>query len=511
MNNLSFNKLHSKIRLYFKAGGLFLLFGGSVFGQNVKYPADSAIKPAENSIKPADSSVITNSELTILHVIQQVRIAHPLGEVADLNSDYGSAYLLSKRGAFDPYLVLNTREKNFNGKQYYQGTEGKLSIPTFSPIFGEIGYDEWNGTYINPELNTGNNGLQYVGLNVSILKGLITDQRRTELKKAKLFKQQSQAEQRLLLNETASEIWTDYVEWYITFKEVEALKMGVNLTSQRQLALRELFSSGGCNGMDTLENSIQLNLFKARLQQESVNLFKAKLTLSKHLWNSSNERSLTSYTPLEISESVNPSEEGLIFLDSAFKNSLKSADIIKNIPYLNILDNKVAQKDLDVILRKQEILPKLDLKLQTLSGGLGLGASDFNLNNQRFGVAFSSPLFLRKEIGNYKMAKFDFKQLELEYVFKQNETKLKIQGLRFQVTNYRDLLNQYNSIAQGYRNLYEMEKEKFNNGDGTIFLLNTRELRFLDAQIKSIEQEKKYLKSIVEYLNATGEIQYSVF
>jgi hypothetical protein len=56
-----------------------------------------------------------------------------------------------------------------------------------------------------------------------------------------------------------------------------------------------------------------------------------------------------------------------------------------------------------------------------------------------------------------------------------------------------------------------MEKEKFNNGDGTIFLLNTRELRFLDAQIKSIEQEKKYIKSIVEYLNATGEIQYSVF
>ena len=56
-----------------------------------------------------------------------------------------------------------------------------------------------------------------------------------------------------------------------------------------------------------------------------------------------------------------------------------------------------------------------------------------------------------------------------------------------------------------------MEKEKFFNGDGSVFLINTRELRYLDAQIKSIEQEKKYLKSIVEFLNATGEIQYSVF
>jgi outer membrane protein TolC len=245
------------------------------------------------------------------------------------------------------------------------------------------------------------------------------------------------------------------------------------------------------------------------LQQESVNLFKAKLTVSKHLWSIKNENSTNTYSPLEIAEDVNPSSVGLVFLDSAFNNSLKSAEIIKNVPYLNVLENKVSQKDLEAKLKKQEILPKLDLKLQTISGGLG--STDFNFNNQRFGVSFSSPLFLRKEIGNYKMAKYEFKQLELEFAFKQNETKLKIQALRFQVNNYKDLLNQYNSIAQGYRNLYEMEKEKFNNGDGTIFLLNTRELRFLDAQIKSIEQEKKYIKSIVEYLNATGEIQYSVF
>jgi outer membrane protein TolC len=485
------------MRKYFTAWILCLLFGGSLFGQIANIQKD----------RSADSN--SSSELTILHLIQQVRNAHPLKEVAQLNSDFGSAYLLAKRGAFDPYLVLNTREKNFNGKQYYQGTEGKLTLPTFSPISGEIGYDEWNGTFINPELNTGSNGLQYIGLNISILKGLITDQRRTELRKAKLFNQQSQAEQRLMLSQTACEIWSDYLEWYIAYKEVQALEMGVSLTSQRQIALRELFYSGGCNGMDTLENSIQLNLFKARLQQESVNLFKAKLTVSKHLWSIKNENSINTYSPLEIAESVNPSSVGLVFLDSAFNNSLKSAEIIKNVPYLNVLENKVSQKDLEAVLKKQEILPKLDLKLQTISGGLG--STDFNFNNQRFGVSFSSPLFLRKEIGNYKMAKYEFKQLELEFAFKQNETKLKIQALRFQVNNYKDLLNQYNSIAQGYRNLYEMEKEKFNNGDGTIFLLNTRELRFLDAQIKSIEQEKKYIKSIVEYLNATGEIQYSVF
>ncbi len=478
------------------------LFEGSSFARS------SNGKLASFHQSSFDSSKI-NTEFSILHAIERVRRAHPLQEVAKLNSDIGSAYLLNKKGAFDPYFVLNTREKNFGGKQYYQGTESKLTIPTLSPISAEIGFDEWQGSFTNPELNTGTSGQQYVGLNISVLKGLITDQRRTELRKARLFNEQSQFEQKFMLNQTASEIWADYIEWYISYKEMESLRMGVSLTTQRQLALRELFFSGGCNGMDTLENSIQLNLFKARLKQEELNLLKSRLTMSKHLWNLDNSTKNSRYVPLELGDSTLPNSVGLNFLDSAFANSLKMSDLLSNVPYLNILESKVNQKELEVKLKQQDLLPKLDFKFQTLSSGLG--STNFDLNNQRFGVSFSTPLFLRKELGNWKLAKFDFKQMELEYQFKQNETQLKIKSLKYQVQNNRELLKQYNAIAQGYRELYEMEKEKFFNGDGSVFLINTRELRFLDAQIKSIEQEKKYLKSIVEFLNATGEIQYSVF
>ncbi len=481
---------------------LLFLFGGSLFAQN---PQSEVTRKTARRI---DTSKLT-TEFTILHVIDQVRKAHPLQEAAKLNSGIGSAYLLSKKGAFDPYLVLNTREKNFGGKQYYQGTESRLSIPTFSPISGEIGFEDWQGSFTNPELNTGSNGQQYVGLNISVLKGLITDQRRTDLRKARLFNEQSQFEQQYMLNQTASEIWSDYIEWYISYQELESLRMGVTLTTQRQLALRELFMSGGCNGMDTLENSIQLNLFKARLKQEELNLFKTRLSMSKHLWNLDNSSKNSVYLPLELNDSTLPTSEGLNFLDSAFAQSLKLNNVLSNVPYLNILESKVNQKELEVKLKQQDLLPKLDLKFQTLSSGLG--STSFDLNNQRFGVSFASPLFLRKELGNLKLAKFDFRQMQLEYQFKQNETQLKIKSLKYQVQNNRELLKQYNAIAQGYKELYEMEKEKFFNGDGSVFLINTRELRYLDAQIKSIEQEKKYLKSIVEFLNATGEIQYSVF
>ncbi len=494
MNQLPFlqsvkNSIKIGVGIFF-----FFFFGGSFFGIKLNAQFDT---------------LNNRSEFTILHAIEQVRISHPLQEVAKLNADFGSAYLLSKKGAFDPYLALNVREKNFSGKQYYQGTESKLSLPTFSPVSGEMGFDNWQGSFTNPELNTGLNGQQYIGLNISLLKGLITDQRRTELQKARLFKEQTLFEQKNILNQTASEIWLDYIDWYLYYREVESLKFGVELTTQRQIALRELFFSGGCNGMDTLENSIQLNLFKARLQQGEVNLYKAKLTMSKHLWRKEENSKQYNYTPLEIADTIFPSALGLNFLDSAFSTSLKIADVLDNVPYLNVLESKVNQKELEMRLRKQDILPKLDLKYQLLSAGLG--STDFDLNNQRFGIAFSSPLFLRKELGNYRMAKYDFKQMELEYKFKENEVRLKIKSLKFQVQNNRELYKQFNDIANGYRQLYEMEREKFSNGDGTVFLINTRELRFLDSQLKSIEQQRKYLNSVVEFLNATGEIQYSIF
>jgi len=362
----SLKYMNSRVK-YTVLVGFFLFFGGCLSAQG---ELDSSNKP----------------ELTILHVIEQVKRSHPLQEVARLNADFGSAYLLSKKGAFDPYLTLNLREKNFGGKQYYQGTESKMSLPTFSPVSGEIGFDNWQGSFTNPELNTGLNGQQYVGLNVSLLKGLITDQRRTELQKARLFKAQSLFEQKNILNQTASEIWSDYVDWFISYKEVESLRLGVSLTSQRQLALRELFFSGGCNGMDTLENSIQLNLFKARLQLGEVNLYKAKLTMSKHLWRMEKQSGSENYLPLEIADSIFPSSLGLSYLDSAFVTSLKMTDVLENVPYLNVLENKVKQKELEVRLRKQDILPKLDFKYQLLSSGLG--STNFDLNNQRFGVGF---------------------------------------------------------------------------------------------------------------------------
>ena len=52
-----------------------------------------------------------------------------------------------------------------------------------------------------------------------------------------------------------------------------------------------------------------------------------------------------------------------------------------------------------------------------------------------------------------------------------------------------------------------MEIKKFESGDGTIFLLNSRETRYLEAKLKTIEQFGKYMISLTEYFRVLGTIQ----
>ena len=62
-----------------------------------------------------------------------------------------------------------------------------------------IGYENNSGDFINPETTTGNSGLSYVGFEFSALKNLITDQRRTAFRQAKVFQAQSDIVQRQMI------------------------------------------------------------------------------------------------------------------------------------------------------------------------------------------------------------------------------------------------------------------------------------------------------------------------
>jgi len=52
--------------------------------------------------------------------------------------------------------------------------------------------------------------------------------------------------------------------------------------------------------------------------------------------------------------------------------------------------------------------------------------------------------------------------------------------------------------------LLQAEVRKFNFGESSIFLINTRETRFIEARLEQLDLQVKYLKTQAEYLQALG-------
>lgn len=446
-------------------------------------------------------------ELSVLELIQEVQKGHPLINASRYESKIGVATLREKRGQFDPRFIVESTEKEVGNSPNYRRESFSIEVPTASPLQFETGFESARGTSVNPELFTPQAGLSYAGVSLPLLKGLITDERRTTLAKAKLFRSQSLEIQKIQLQDLSEIIWSDYIDWYIAHEQEKAYQLGISLSLERQVALRQLFEAGGCNGMDTLENYIQLELFRTRAKEWNANTFKQRLQLSRHLWNYAPETD--SFKAITIAENVIPTRKGLDFLDTLFSEVGRNNIEINALPDIQNLDWDLQQKQLDLKLQKWNLLPKFDLKYQQLFDGR---FGDYTLgSDRRFGLNISAPLLLRKERGAYQISKFTFKQKSHIFQFKRNETDLKIRALFQQGNVYRDVYNHLKNVENGYLKLFELEREKFESGDGTIFLLNTRENRYLNARIKTIEQKSKYIHTLVDYLRATGRISQSIF
>ena len=467
------------------------------------------------SMQRAEAITDTTRGLSIREVIDMVHNNHPLVVSSRMESTRGKATLRKSRGAFDPRFQIESAGKSQEyvnqfgnpGKFTYEKEGAHLSLPTRSPIKIETGYESGRGNLVNGENYTLKGGLRYAGLSIPVLKGLITDERRTTLAKSKLFKNQSIEIQKIQLLDLSEVVWKDYVLWFIAFQQRKAYATGAQLSLERQEALRELFKAGGCNGMDTLENYIQLELFRTREKEWRVNTTKQRLQLSRHLW-SFNE-STKDWSALSISENTEPSEDFFNYLDSLFQSNKPNAIDISLIPDINSLNFAVEQQRLNYKLKKWDLLPTFDLKYQQLFGNTfqnyALGS------DRRFGLNFSTPLFLRKERGEMKIAQIKWQQESLKFKFKQNETKLKLAALYQQGEIYKDVYEHLKNVENGYLKLFRLERNKFDSGDGTVFLLNTRENRYLNARVKTIEQKSKYLNTLIDYLRATGSLSKILF
>ncbi|MBL7812135.1 MAG: TolC family protein [Bacteroidetes bacterium] len=440
--------------------------------------------------------------LTLGRVLALVQDNHPVAKQASLLPEEAGAYLLKARGSFDPKLQFQQSNKYYNGSNYYEIKETGLKIPTWFGLELAAGWESAKGSSLNPEDKTPAEGLSYAGASLPLLRNLITDQRRTQLKQAKLMREGGNYAKNVVLNELAAEVIETYLQWYTAWREVKLYEQGLQLSQTRLQAIVSEFQAGGRAAVDTIETALQVQNFAVALKESRWYELKWRLMLSAHLWNGRGE-------PLEPEDNTIPAASGLDALDSlvaAFPDSVVISNLAEQHPEVVLRELGLQSLQLDYRLQRQNLLPDIQLKYQSLSNGWFNHASTPGMmyDNYRFGLHMGSSLFLRKERGEYKLSRLKLQGTTFKFGQKNRELTQKIKSQWQQERTLGSVYSSYDGIVSGYEALYNMEIQRFQAGDGTLFLLNTREQRLVESRQKQIGYYRKWKQSQSDYLQQSG-------
>lgn len=437
----------------------------------------------------------TISVISLSEYLGFIKSFHPIVKQANLIINESEAKLMKARGAFDPKLEADYDRKKFKDTEYYDKLNAIFKIPTWYGIELKGHFEENDGVYLNPETTIPEGGLYSVGVSISLAQGLLANKRMTTLKQGKLFVEQAKSDRQLLVNNILYEATLIYFNWLKTYNEKRVYEDFLENAAMRFHGIKKNYEVGEMSAIDTLEARIALNDRKLNLEKSSIKHIKASLELSNYLW-------LNDNTPIEIKEHVIPDVNTFETIDATLNTSLLNIENLdlENHPKLQSLDLKFKNLTLEKRLQLNNLLPKIDLQYNFLSQTPEVIQS-FNSSAYKTGLNISFPLFLRKERADLKLAKLKLLDTEFEIMSTKITLKNKIDAMTQELSSYVLQNNYTTTIVADYNTMLSAEERKFFLGESSLFLVNSRESKLIDAKLKAIALEYDFLKTKATLFN----------
>jgi hypothetical protein len=243
----------------------------------------------------------TLKAITLELFLSHVKENHPVSIVSSNNILQAEAVIRMSKGAFDPVLLSSIDQKYYNGTTYYSTISSGVKFPTRLGVDFKV-MGDWNrGEYLNPESVRPSGGLTYLGIEVPIGRGMLTDERRTQLRRAETAFRQSAVERQLTLNDLLFEAGQAFVDWQEQRTQLLLAEEGIRLAQIRLQQVKISAELGERSAIDTVEASAQYYNRLIELRQRQLNASNARLTVQYFMWEKG-------AVPLELESYVIPAE-----------------------------------------------------------------------------------------------------------------------------------------------------------------------------------------------------------
>lgn len=410
---------------------------------------------------------------------------YPLIKKANLYEAFISAYNIKGKGALDPKITSNYQTKNFDSKDYFTTWNTEAKIPTRLPIDLSVGYERNDGDFINPENTVPNYGLVYGTLNLSILRGLMFDEQRYNLQMAELKGLKSQIERDALTREILYQAVLSYIEWSAAHLNNNIYIDYLETINQRHQNIIQLYLNGDKPAVDTIESRVTINTAQKLTLEAVQNLISKTQKLTLFLWDADGN-------PLSLNQNINPQN-----IASTVEQVNTLAELVNpafvNDPKIRKITNLIEQLKLKNRLDKENLKPQLDLKYNTI---LNMGKNDFqptfSLNDYKYGLTVELPILNRKTRGEIQLNNLMIEQNTLDLRQQRQNIYLKFQNYLLNREYQEEVITTVNEKITNSEALYEAEQLKFSIGESSLFMLNQRERKLLEAKIDRAKSLKKY-------------------
>lgn len=437
--------------------------------------------------------------LTFEEFSNRVSEHHPLAMQARLRSSFGEASLLQSRAGFEPKAGADVDQKYFSGDKYYSLIDAGLKVPTWFGVELKGGYELNEGKYLNPEHKVPDAGLWYAGISVPLGQGLFIDERRAALRKAQIYAQSTQAEQKAMLNDLLYEAGKTYWKWFESFNKLLVYQEAYTTADLRLKAIQRSAELGDRPYIDTLEASIQVQNRLVSLWDAELEYQNSTAQLGVFLWQDGN-------IPLELEDNTTPPSSQTINSTEVRTDLVGQMDsLINSHPQFLMYNYKMQELEVERRWKQEQLKPTVDLNYNAIAEPInGDVMENYSINNYKWGVSFSMPILLRKERAGLQMAKLKLTETELQQSTKKAELQNKAVNTINEWNTTANQVNQYKKTTQNYNQLLQGENRLFNVGESSLFMINSREMAYINAQIKLVELMAKNQKAELATQHALG-------
>ena len=441
----------------------------------------------------ADTSRFLTAEQLVSLVVQY----HPVVRSAALDVEGAKANLQRARGAFDPQLAAGYLEKTLDGKQYYRYFTPQVSLPTWYGLEFKAGVDDAAGQYLNPETTPGQ--VSYAGVKLAA-NSLLFDQRRATLQSARFLIQQSEADRIVAANQVVYNALSAYWNWWQSFQVLGLYQEARAVAIERFEFVKSEYEEGVRAAIDTTEALAQLQGIEVQTLAAQNMVQNNGLLLSTYLWLPGNQ-------PFSWTGDVIPPPLPRLTPLGDIPAAESFLSTLEDHPKLQSVSAKIAGLRLDQQLKMQYLLPKISVYGNALGKGLNPipeASRSYFQNNFKVGFDLSIPLFLREARGGLRMARIKTEQAVLSQDLTRVELAAKIQSSYNEVINLNAQLRLWEASLEAQQRLTSGEIIRFQVGESTLFVVNSRQSKLLETAQKLQEARAKLGKAEAALYNAAA-------